>query len=337
MARRMFGYVFTAALASFAATSLACGGAWAQDAARSQPAISPPGPNQTAEQTIQQPARETIGWGRFFNNDYIGDRKDRWHSSSYTISRLRGPEWTGSLPNRIGQVLEFRFRAENVTPEDLAAPAAQDRRYAGVMSFGYHSHSKWRENELSIGTDLVLIGPQTGLSAFQDTVHDFLGLPDGAPSYNAQFANATHLSGTAELGRQIPLGNRLTLRPFVEGQVGFETMARAGVDVTLGNLAKDGLMLRDVNTGQRYSAVQGPLGRGLSLTVGGDVARVASSVLLPDGGSVTASPTRARLRAGLNWQGENSFVFLGATYLSPEFEEQREGQTIGSLSLLVRF
>ena len=329
MARRVsgyvFGYVFAAALASLTAASVA-GSAWAQDATTAQIAS-----------TTGDAARQTIGWGRFFNNDYIGDRKDRWHSSSYTISRLRGPEWTGSLPNTIGQVLEFRFRAENITPEELSAPAAQDRRYAGVMSFGYHSHSKWRGEELSMGADVVLIGPQTGLSGFQDRVHDFLGLPDGAPSYDAQFGNDVHLSGTAELGRQIALAPSLTLRPFVEGQVGFETLARAGVDVTLGNLAKDGLMLRDVNTGQRYSAVQGPLGTGLSLTFGGDMARVASSVLLPDGGAVTASPTRTRLRAGLNWQGEKSFVFFGATYLSPEFEEQSEGQTIGSLSLLVRF
>ncbi len=285
----------------------------------------------------QDGARRTIGWGRFFNNDYIGDRKDRWHSSSYTISRLRGPEWAGSLPEGIGRVLEFRFRAENIAPESLNAPAAKDRRYAGIVALGYHSHSKWRGDELSLGADLVLIGPQTGLSKFQDSVHDKLGLPDGGASYGAQFGNAALFSGTGELGRQIALRPALTLRPFVEGQVGLENLARAGVDVTIGNLAKDGLMLRDVNTGQRYSAVQGPLGQGLSLTFGGDVAAVASSYLLPAGGAVTASKTRTRLRAGLNWQGKKSFVFFGVTHLSPEFDEQPEGQTIGSLSLLVRF
>jgi len=285
----------------------------------------------------QDSARETIGWGRFFNNDYIGDGKDRWHSSSYTISRLRGPEWTGSLPSGFGDIVEFRFRAENVTPALLANPVANDRRYAGVMAFGYHSHSQWRGEELSLGGDLVLIGPQTGLSRFQDFVHDKLGLPDGGASYGAQFGNAAVLSGTGELGRQLPLAPALTLRPFVEGQVGFETLARAGFDLTLGNLAKDGLMLRDVTTGQRYSAVQGPKGKGLSLTVGGDVAAVAGSYLLPAGGAVSASKTRTRLRAGLNWQGKQSFVFLGVTHLSPEFNEQPEGQVIGSLSLLVRF
>ncbi len=292
---------------------------------------------QEAAATVPQNARQTIGWGRFFNNDYIGDRKDRWHSSSYTISRLRGPEWTGSLPNNFGEVLEFRMRAENITPATLSAPAANDRRYAGVLAFGYHSHSKFRGDELSLGADLVLIGPQTGLSRFQDTVHDKLGLPDGGASYSNQFANDARLSGTGELGRPIALANSLSLRPFVEGQIGVETLARVGFDMTLGNLAKDGLMLRDVTTGQRYSAVQGPLGQGLSLTFGGDVARVASSYFLPSGGAATLSPVRGRLRAGLNWQGKKSFVFFGMTHLTREFEEQPEGQTVGSLSLLVRF
>lgn len=72
-----------------------------------------------AESAISQ--RQTIGWGRFFNNDYIGDGKDRWHSSSYTISRVRGPQWTGSLPNNFGEVLEFRFRAETVARKSQRA------------------------------------------------------------------------------------------------------------------------------------------------------------------------------------------------------------------------
>lgn len=302
------------------------------------PALAQGAPLVPSEvQDTGTPARQTIGWGRFFNNDYIGDGKDRWRTSSYTISRVRGPEWTGSLPDRLGRVLEFRFRVENVTPETLEAPARVDRRYAGILSLGYHTHWAARSEEYALGVDAVMVGPQTGLSRFQDYIHDGIGLPDGAPSYNAQFGDSTHFSTTGEVGRRMTLAPKLTLRPFVEGQVGFETVARAGADVTIGNLAKDGLMLRDVNTGQRYSAVQGPLGTGLSLTFGGDVARVFSSALLPTGGVVTASDTRGRMRAGLNWQGEKSFVFFGATYLSPEFDQQSEGQTIGSLSLLLRF
>jgi Uncharacterized protein conserved in bacteria (DUF2219) len=313
--RSGFGILFGAALAV-----MAC-------AAQAEEAALP----------ADQPVRQTIGWGRMFTNDVIGDFYDRWRSSSYTVSRVRGPEWTGDLPTAFGRVLEFRVRADHITPSTLDAPAAKDRRYAGMLSFGYHSHSSWRGNDLSLGADVVLIGPQTGLSQLQDVLHDRLGLKDGAAAYNAQFGNALLFSGTGEVGRNLQISPSVALRPFVEGQVGVENLARAGADVTLGNLGKGGLMLREATTGQRYSAIQGAAGKGLSLTVGGDIAAVASSYLLPAGGAVTASKTRTRLRAGLNWQGEKSFVFFGLTHLSKEFDEQPEGQTVGSLSLLVRF
>lgn len=296
-----------------------------------------PKTDRPAEPPAAQSARKTLGWGRLFNNDVFGDFKDRWRSSAYTISMVRGPEWTGSLPSSFGRVLEYRFRADHVTPQFLHAPDANDRRYAAMLSLGLHSHSQWRGNEVALGADMVVIGPQTGLSALQDALHDKIGLKDGAPSYNAQFGNAVVFSGTGEVGRTMQVRENLALRPFVEGQVGFENLARVGMDVTVGNLGKGGLLLRDGTTGQRYSAVQTAQGMGLSLTLGGDLAAVGSSYLLPAGGSVTASKTRSRLRAGVNWQGEKSFIFVGVTHLSKEFEEQPEGQTVGSVSLMVRF
>ena len=65
MVRRMFGYIFAAVLASVAGASVP-DSAWAQDAAAAQTAIQ-----------LAEPARQTIGWGRIFNNDYMGDSKDR--------------------------------------------------------------------------------------------------------------------------------------------------------------------------------------------------------------------------------------------------------------------
>ena len=281
--------------------------------------------------------RETLGWGRFFNNDYIGDRQDRWHTSSYTISRVRGPEWRGILPSKFGEIREFRFRADTIAPEDLVVPHANDRRYAGILSFGMHTHFRTAQNEeMALGGDLVIIGPQTGISRFQDFIHDGLGLPQ-ATVFDDQFPNAIYPSITAELGRLITLQNGLTARPFVEAQLGVETLMRGGVDLMIGKLGRDDLMLRDQTTGQRYSAVQGPDGGGLSLSFGGDVARVFSSAYLPKGGAAILTPVRYRLRAGLNWQGKQSFVFFGTTYLSPEFDQQSEGQMVGSLSLLIKF
>lgn len=285
---------------------------------------------------VSPQARETIGWGRFFNNDYLGDRDDRWHTSSYSVSRVRGPKWTGVLPQRPGEILEFRVRLDTITPADMVAPLTPDRRYVGILSFGFHTHYRTESEQMSLGGDLVFIGPQTGVSRFQDFIHDKLGLPDGTV-FSDQLPNAVYPAVTAELGHPIYLGESLTLRPFVEGQAGVEYLVRGGADLVLGKLGRDDLLLRDQTTGQRYSAAQGPDGRGLSVTVGADVARVFSSVYLPSDGAAVLTPTRTRLRAGLNWQGEKSFVFFGATYLSPEFNQQPVGQTVGSLSLLVKF
>lgn len=282
------------------------------------------------------PARETIGWGRFFNNDYLGDGDDRWHTSSYSVSRVRGPKWTGVLPETAGQIREFRFRIDTITPGDMVTPLTPDRRYAGILSFGVHTHYKKATEEVSLGADIVFIGPQTGVGRFQDYIHDGLGLPQGTV-FDNQLPNAVYPALTGEIGRPITVADDLIFRPFVEAQAGVEYMLRGGADLTLGRLGRDDLLLRDQTTGQRYSAAQGTDGRGLSVTMGADVARVISSVYLPSGGDVEASQTRTRLRAGLNWQGEKSFVFFGATYLSPEFTSQPVGQTIGSLSLKVKF
>lgn len=281
-------------------------------------------------------ARETIGWGRFFNNDYLGDGDDRWHTSSYSVSRVRGPKWTGELPRSAGQIIEFRFRLDTITPADMVAPLTPDRRYVGILSFGFHTHFQSETEQMSFGGDLVFIGPQTGVSKFQDFIHDGLGLPQGTV-FDNQLPNAVYPALTGEIGHPIVLGDNLTLRPFVEGQAGVEYLLRGGADLVLGRLGRDDLLLRDQTTGQRYSAAQGPDGRGLSLTFGADVARLFSSVYLPADGDAVASPLRTRLRAGLNWQGNQSFVFFGVTYLSPEFEQQPVGQTIGSLSLQIKF
>lgn len=285
---------------------------------------------------VSETARETIGWGRFFNNDLLGDGEDRWHTSSYSVSRVRGPKWTGDLPQSAGQIVEFRFRADMIAPGNMNKPLINDRRYVGILSFGLHTHFRNATQQMSLGGDLVFIGPQTGISRFHDFIHDGLGLPD-SKVFSNQLPNAVYPTVTGELGHPIALSDNLTFRPFVEGQAGAEYLVRGGADLVLGKLGLDDLLLRDQTTGQRYSAAQGPDGRGLSLTTGADVARVFSSAYLPADGDAEASPLRTRLRAGLNWQGKKSFVFLGVTHLSPEFKQQPKGQTVGSLSLQIKF
>jgi hypothetical protein len=43
------------------------------------------------------------------------------------------------------------------------------------------------------------------------------------------------------------------------------------------------------------------------------------------------------VRAGLHWQGGQSEVFNGLTWLGKEFEEQADDQIVGSINLRLRF
>lgn len=278
---------------------------------------------------------EALGWGHVFTNDGIGDGQDRWRTVGLSLSHLRGPEWSGQLPESPGALLEFRARAEILAPANLASPAPGDRRYAGVLSFGLHTHFQHAGWQSSLGIDLALTGPQTGLGNLQDAIHDALGVAvPAADLLDDQIPDALHPTLVYETGRELPLG-AATLRPFVEAQAGIETFARIGFDLVVGRFGQGGLLLREASTGQRYAALPGA--PGLSLTLGGDTAHVFDSALFPkDGPEVLES--RHRLRAGLAWQGgTGAQAFYGLTWLSEEFEGQDEGQILGTLSLKLQF
>ena len=280
--------------------------------------------------------RVTLGWGRMFSNDALGDGHDRWRTGSYSVSRIRGVNWSGALPQSFGEILEFRARAETIGPGSLVVPDVGDRRYAGVLAFGLHTHFDWRGNDLALGADLAFVGPQTGISSFQGAVHSLLGLPEPTV-YDDQLGNAIYPTLVAELGRSVEIGGTARLRPFIEAQAGLETFVRVGGDLVVGQLGKDDLMLRDTATGQRFRGIDGSPGQGVSFVLGGDITQVFASKLLPIGDDATPSDTRTRLRAGMHWQGEKSSIFYGLSYLGREFEQQPEGQVIGSLSLNMKF
>jgi len=280
--------------------------------------------------------RVTLGWGRQFTNDAIGDGADRWRTGSYAVSRIRGVRWEGVLPETPGEILEFRLRADTIAPENLETPAAIDRRYAGAITVGLHSQFALGAFEADVGGDLVFVGPQTGIGDFQSWVHGALGLGE-IGALDTQIDDAVYPTLSGEVARRFSLGDRAEFRPFVEARAGDETLVRAGGDLVIGSLGQQDLMLRDTATGQRFRAVSGAVQPGVSVVMGGDIARVFDSHYLPEGEAVTASDTRHRLRAGVHWQGEKSSAFYGVTYLSPEFDEQDEGQVVGALTLNFRF
>ena len=273
--------------------------------------------------------RVTLGWGRIFDNDALGDGHDRWQSGSYIISLIRGPRFSGLLPDRIGTLLEWRLRSQIAAPANLADPVPGDRRYAGILGLGLHSQARWQGGEVALGADLVAVGPQTGISDLQAWVHQALSIDE--PDTSGQIGNRLipHLS--AEIARDYDLGP-LRLRPFLAGEAGVETLARAGPDLTFGDFGRGAVMVSDTVTGQRYRAAQSQISPGVSLVAGGDVAGVLASTLLDD-----PEPSRGRLRLGLQWQGQRAAMFYGLTRLTPEFRGQSSGQTLGSRSLNLQF
>ncbi|MCW8844168.1 MAG: lipid A deacylase LpxR family protein [Rhodobacteraceae bacterium] len=289
-------------------------------------------------ETSAHAGRERLGYGVLFVNDTIGDGKDRWRSGSVMSSRIFGPQWTGALPQGAGDILELRFQGEVISPDNLITPAPGDRPYAGSLSLGLHTHFATRGGaEVSLGGDLVAIGPQTGLDDFQGAVHDVLGIKKPSPlTLGAQIPNSFHPSATVEVARDFGLSSRTHLRPFMEVRGGVETYARVGFDLVIGSVGQGALLTRDPVTGHRMRVVRNKA-PGLSWVVGADVAKVWESAYLPQARGYTLTQNRARARLGLHWQGEESMVFYGLTWLGEEFVGQRGGQLVGALQFSLRF
>lgn len=280
--------------------------------------------------------RVTLGFGRLFNNDALGDGTDRWRTGSYTVSWVRGADWNGELPTGFGQLLETRFAAEIIAPADISEPAPGDRRYVGALTIGLHTHFALAEAEASTGINLVFTGPQTGLGNFQENVHGWLDM-ESPEVLDDQIPDGVHPTLLAEVGRSYTFGKGMTVRPFAEAQAGVETYLRLGGDIAFGDIWKNALMLRDSSTGQRYVGVKGQQTQGLSFSLGGDIAQVFDSVYLPTNEPAVLGDTRSRLRAGVHWQGETADVFYGLTWLGREFEDQPDTQVVGSLRVNIDF
>lgn len=293
----------------------------------------------SAEQGYAAPdasARETLGVVRLFTNDVLAEREDRWRSAAFSVSAFRGPAWTGALTDQPFQIMEYRFRGEIISPQHLIRPAPGDRLYAGTLWLGAHTHFNWQGFDMVAGADLAITGEQSGLRSLQAFIHRALSMRRvGIEGY--QIADGTYLHGTVEMSRALSWGN-VELRPFGELQVGVETMARAGFDLTWGSLGQGGLRARDPITGQRVAGITNIADEGgWSFLLGGDSAYVDSSVFLPEDRGFQVQDTRHRLRAGVNFGIGQTNLFYGVTWLSEEFVGQPEGQFVGSLSLDIRY
>lgn len=280
--------------------------------------------------------RVTLGFGRMMTNDFFWDTQDRWRTASYNFSIVRGPEWTGVRPADLGDIIEFRLRNEMIMPGGRRADGEFDRPYVGMWTAGVHTHAQVDGMDVSLGVDLVAMGPSTRVSDLQEWYHDLVSFPDPI-GVEDQLDDALHVSGTVELAWPMRVSETVTVRPFFEGQVGVEDMLRVGADVVIGTTGHSDLLIRDVVSGQLIRAIENDF-RGYNVTLGADWAHVDGSVYLPADLGYLHEDARWRVRAGVNVQvtSEVSF-FYGATYLSEEFVGQREGQVVGGVKLNFNF
>jgi len=292
-------------------------------------------------QSVYAGEKTWLGRARLFTNDRIGDGQDRWRTGSYGISFIRGKDWTGDLPEKFGDLVEYRLRTEIIAPADLSNPViGTDRRYVGAIHMGAFSHMKSGATDVSLGVDFVATGPNTGLGAFQTWAHNALGLK--APMVlGSQIGNAVYPTLSAEIGRNFTASlspaHRVAFRPFAEAQIGVETFVRLGGDITLGHAGDGAFQVRDTTTGHRIIALKSQKNMGLSVLAGGDVAFVSSSQYLPVASGYTVTSPRVRLRTGFYYAGEKGSLFYGLTWLGKEFAAQPEGQLVGSVSLRLKF
>lgn len=287
--------------------------------------------------SVQAGEWNSVGYGRIINNDFLGDLKDRGQTGSIQSSRIFTRLESTKVPARAFQMLEFRIGADIKSPDNLTTPAAGDRPYATSVAFGLHSHFQQQGYDAAVGVEAVVTGKQTGLDTLQTALHDGLGVsPPSALTKAGQIGNGVHPGVIAEIGRGFRLGERTSVRPFIEGRYGVETLIRTGVDFTIGQVGQSDLLIRDGVTGQRYRAILNRT-QGVSLTMGFDTARVSDSIYLPAASGYSLSDTRDRARAGILWQGKRTHGFFGMTYLGKEYTSQMSEQVVGSIRLRVEF
>lgn len=276
---------------------------------------------------------EMLGWSLSHTNDALGDQFDRWRTAEVQGSLVFSDAWTGALPAAPGVLTEVRTRAEILSPAHIGNPDPRDRRYAALLSVGVHTHWAVGKTDWAVGTDLIALGPQTGLRGVQTVLHEILGFPE--PRVDGfQIQNDLRLGFSAEAGRSLAVGPQARIRPFMAVDMGLETLVRAGADVDIGAFGTGELRIRQVASGHRLSVIRDPDATGLRFTFGADAAWVVDSALLPVRRKV--SP-RYRVRFGAEQRGSAGRVFYGLTWLGEEFQNQTEGQFVGTLALRLRF
>jgi hypothetical protein len=85
--------------------------------------------------------------------------------------------WDGATARPVGRDPGVPPARRDHPAREPSASGEDDRPYAASLSAGLHAHWAALGGELSLGGDLVVVGPQTGLSDLQNRFHDLIDAP----------------------------------------------------------------------------------------------------------------------------------------------------------------
>lgn len=110
------------------------------------------------------------------NDTYVSLSEDKYYTNGLMFFYRFIPAKTD--PKTVKQVVEFRLGNKMYTPSNANKPNIEDhdRPFAGYL-FANAQISKFYANEsmLRFGTQVGIMGPASGVGAFQDFMHDFIG------------------------------------------------------------------------------------------------------------------------------------------------------------------
>lgn len=243
-----------------------------------------------------------------FANDTFWDGQDRWRSGSYQRSWVLNDEY------------EFRIRSEYISPSNLTNPdELNDRPYASILNLGWFGRYGRDDTELRAGATLDVINEISLMADFHSWLHGKTGYSGyGVDDFQVDPAFKPSVEASWRYEKNFEFGY---LVPFVEAQWGTRNRVTTGIDLILTDRAYD-WVARDQTTGNLLGFTDYSRGNenGLDWMLGGDVSYVSYDYFLQNSKSNVATENlRYRFRFGFRYHNNGATMFVGPTYLSPEF------------------
>ena len=291
-------------------------------------------------------------------NDLLGDGKDRYKSGGITQTIVIPERAVSAERLFLGYATAFEIqgRAFVATPNDTARVTPTDRPHAQYAGVGIYLRLTGRPDKLTstatyftedrIGLELGWQGDPLPLFDIQDGIHSANGgrtVRTPANTLDPEFLINLEARRTFRIHTDYA-GLDWQAAPYVHASLGMrENALRLGNDLIVGSSLEARTWNSDLAVGTLIPGGSRPRSGFQWLAwIGGDVGFIGSDVFL-DGGfsgngpSVDKRPVTLRARAGVMLEWESFAISYSATWLSPEFRTQPQGQIIGAVQIKFDF